>query len=597
MAKPVKTVPRPHRAASQSVTQLKIYPHLNSILQKISQNPIVSVVAPTGTGKSIGIPYAVARTGSKIFVSVPTITAAITLANYQQTINPGTDVGYAAEGRINYNKNTKIVYATAGHLRRKMLNHVRDQVCQPIDFTDVLMVDEAHTGAIDVSVIKYLWGFCYNQKATVPRLILSSATLDPKQSLGEIYKIDLNHYPISIRYHDQTYTPLDQRLLDDTARIATNLHRMSSIDGDFLIFAAGRAEVERIISHLIRLEKVVVLPAYGELSTKDLKAIYQPAPEGHRKIIVATNIAETAITIQNIGVVIDTLIEKLARTSAAGGLRLNPEFISKSSAKQRCGRTGRTGPGICYRMTTETFYTSLKEQRIEEIKRVPIYKLVIEFLNVGLRPERVIPELSNKRSKEAIELLKQLGMVDETNKITKMGRFVVKFPLGVRNAAMIWYWANKNLPLFPIVIMATLIDSYSPPYMIYPRQMADEPFADYQIRLDVHRDTFFNPFEGASDLATMLNWWHDLMDSIGGPRAPIEEVKDWAVEHSFNFRKIREVINVMNQSIGLLKRLKYNVKFGPFTTDGAIDAIRPIVEIAYADQILELRDQRSTIVN
>ena len=427
-------------------------------------------------------------------------------------------------------------------------------------------------------------------------MVLSSATIDIKQSLGEIYKIDLNHHPISIRYHERTYTPVDQRLLDDTAKIASNLHRMSSIKGDFLIFAAGRAEIEKIIRYLGRLEKVIVLPAYGELSTTDLKAIYQPTPEGYRKIIVATNIAETAITIQNIGVVIDTLVEKLAETSAAGGIRLNTVFISKSSAKQRCGRTGRTGPGICYRMTTETFYTGFKDQRVEEIKRVPIYKLVIEFLNVGLRPERVIPELSNKRSREAVELLKQLGMVDETNKITKMGRFVVKFPLGVRNAAMIWYWANKNLPLFPMVVMAILIDSYSPPYMIYPRQMEDEPFADYQIRLDVHRDTFFNPFEGESDLATMLNWWHDLMDNVGGPKAPIEDVKEWAVEHSFNFRKLREVINIINQSIGLLKGFKYNVKIGPFTTDGVIDAIRPIVEIAYADQILEIQAQRGTTV-
>ncbi len=571
---------------ANQVQQLPIYDHLTAILQLIGENPASTVVAPTGTGKSIGIPWALGSIGSRVFVAVPTITAAKSLANYQKTLSTNIKVGYAAEGKVNYDNTTKIIYATAGHIRRKMLSYIKDQQCRPMNFTDILMVDEAHTGAIDVTVIKSLWGLCLNSGKNIPRLLLSSATLSSAQQMGKVYKIDLNHRPIEIRYHNKVYNINDPRLIDDTVKIIIRYHRDSAVKGNFLVFASGRSDIENIIRQLGSLENALILPAYGELSGDAIKQIYLPAESGVRKIIIATNIAETAITIQDIGVVIDTLVEKLAEASEAGGLRLNSVFISKSSAKQRCGRTGRTMNGICYRMTTLKFYNTLKEQRKNELERIPIYNLIIEFLNVGLHPGKIFPNIS-KRAKDATKLLKRLGMVNEYNKITEIGKFAVNFPLGVRNAVIIWKWKEKKLPLFPSIVIATLIDSYQPPYMSYPRRKEDELPFDYQIRMEAHREKYFEKFEGESDVATMLNWWHDLMDYIGGPMAPISDVKEWAVANSFDFRKLREVFNIINQSISTLKRLKFKFKIGPFTTEGALKELKPIISEVYSDLIVE----------
>ena len=574
----------------QSIKDLKIYPHLNAIIQKISKFLVVTVVAPTGTGKSIGIPYEVGKS-ARIFVSVPTITAAVSLFNYQKQINPNIKVGYAAEGRIRYNKNSRIVYATSGHVRRKLLNHIKLQVCQRMDFTDVLMIYEAHTGTIDVSVIRSLWNYCSGQGSTVPRLVLSSATLNtdpnkPNPALGEIYQVDINHHPINILYTNKDYNIGDNRLYDDTVTVIKNNHGILPITNSFLIFAPGQREIKLIIQKLGKLNNALILPAYGELSIENIQKISDKPPLNIRKIVVATNIVETAVTIENVGLVVDTLIEKIAESSPAGGLRLKTHFISKASATQRCGRTGRTNSGICYRMMTQTKYNTLPDQRKQEIERAPIHRLVIEFLNVGLKPENIIPGLSKERADKAVKLLKQLGMVDLNNDITKMGKFVVQFPLGVKNASLIWYWKEQKLPLFPIVVIATLIDSYSPPYFIYPNQTQDETLADYQIKRQTHEKNYFLRFKGESSLATMINWWSDLMNDIGGPDAPSDDIKDWAVRNSVNNKKLSEVFNVIRQSRIILQKMKLTATEGPFTTDGAINALTPIIRIVYSDSIL-----------
>src|SRR5690606_5428832 len=136
----------------------------------------------------------------------------------------------------------------------------------------------------------------------------------------------------------------------------------------------GSAEVESVTASLQELLKdaipgktATIIPAFGALKQEDIAMIYKQTAPTERKIVIATNIAEMSITITDVGHVIDTMVEKRAETSQSGGFRLSTHYISKDSAKQRAGRTGRTRSGICYRLSTQERYESLEEHRPPEI--------------------------------------------------------------------------------------------------------------------------------------------------------------------------------------------------------------------------------------
>lgn len=590
---------------------LRISPHLQEILKRIGNNPITAVVAPTGSGKSLGIPLTVAQAGARIFVSVPTITAALSLAKHLAYIAPEISIGYAAEGDVHYNQSTQVVYATSGHLRRKMLGFFSQGKCSGITFTDVLMLDEIHIGSIDNQIILALWKHCGLQQVQIPRLVLSSAVYDPDKLLNaSIYTIEIETYPIEIRYHPKSYDPEESSLLTDTAAVIKNYHS-SSVAGHFLIFVSGSSEVETLINLLGNLAGAMILPAYSNLSREDVSKIYQKTGANTRKIIIATNIAETSITVPDVGLVVDTLTEKRAETSITGGFRLALRNISKASALQRCGRTGRTMPGICYRMTTKDFFDRLEESRPDEILRVPLYNTIIELLNVGLDPLTVLPNIPGSRLQETLTLLRQLNMITESRPVagpnatyaeratianmpgktvvTEIGRFAPSFPLGVRNSAILWNWIKQGIPLFPGIVVVSLIDSYGPGYLWYPRREENQSTSEYNAILDEHRSRYFSKFIGDSDPATFVNIWNDLMKGVGGyDRLNSSNLLSWSTTNSINHKKIREAVNIIKQCMSSANRLGYEVKIGPFTTKGVIDKLRPLAMDAYQDLIFDI---------
>jgi predicted RNA methylase len=443
--------------------------HLPRIVELVRDHATVSVEAATGSGKSVGIPAAIAATKSRCFVTVPTRTAAISLAEYQrvlqQELNPITDVnklvGFAAEGDVQYTAETIIAYVTGGHARRKMLSCFNNGAVQPtgIDFCDVLMVDEVHSGSLDNTVIISLWIAARNAGVRIPRLIIASATpipldINPKPY---VYKVEVPSLPITDQYMMQDYDIEDPigPLYNGAAQLALQIHRDTPIDsGHILIFAPGSAEVETITAALTESLKVpipgktaIIVPAFSALKREDIALIYKTTSPTERKIVIATNIAEMSITISDIGHVIDTMAERRAETSKNGGFRLATHYISKDSAQQRRGRTGRTRPGVCYRMCTQDTYNRLEQHRPPEIERVPIYDVVIELLDVGLVPENTLIGVDPKRVIDAVTILQDLrmiAMVDGRRRVSESGHFAPNFPLSVRNAAFLWKWINYN---------------------------------------------------------------------------------------------------------------------------------------------------------
>ena len=592
---------------------LVISSNLPSVVEAINQHDSVLISAPTGIGKSLGVPWILGRKGNRVVISVPTVAAAISLFARQKMLNPGIEVGYAAEAKIHYTAKTQIIYATSGHVRRRFLDFYRqikdksikqDFVTGLISQTDILILDEIHLGSIDDHINTSLWEYGIKKGYPVPKLILSSAT--PKEGMYPKtfkYSIQTKSYPVNVYYHDKNYRVGDRNLIEDLAKVILTFNS-SPLKGDILVFVAGKGEISQLISKLhlslqsSRDEKhrAIIVPAHGDLSREDFRKIYRRPGLSRetgrmmenppRKIVIATNIAETSITIEGINLVIDSMMEKRSETSSTGGYRLTLHNISQSSAIQRKGRTGRTGPGNCYRMCTGDFYLQLELNRPEEITRVPIYNTVMELIEVGLKPSEVLINLDKRLIRRAISLLTQLKLTSKDGTVTEAGHFVTNFPLGVRNATILWLWSQKGLPLYPGIVVLSLLDSYGPSYFWYPPKTYDETSSEYRIKLMSYKEEYFSNIEGFSDVETILNMWNDMTSEVGGPRARPSEITKWSISRSINNRKFKEALRIVSQVRNSMERLKHSVKIGSFTSKGVIKALRPLAEIAYQDLIM-----------
>jgi HrpA-like RNA helicase len=591
---------------------MQITKHLPDILRLIydNNNPIVSVVAPTGSGKSVGIPAAVAAGGSRIFVVVPTRTAATSLAEYQTLLqkqkSKPDSVGYAAEGSVHYDDRTLIAYVTGGHARRKLLSYFSDGQARDIDFCDVLMVDEVHSGALDTTIILSLWVNAATSGAAVPRLVIASATpvplvIDPPP---KVYTVDVARFPIEYKYLDRDIDYTDMGSLADAASTrAFDICRTTPASaGHILIFAAGAKDVEAIEASVKRRfvdnKDIIVVPAFSALRREDIALIYKPTTGNQRKVIIATNIAEMSITVENVGFVIDTMIEKRSEMSNSGGSRLATHYISKDSAKQRAGRTGRTIAGTCYRLCTLQKYESLDQHRPPEVERVPIYEPVMELMSVGLDPNKVLYGVDVSRMYKTRQLLSRLGMITTGDKVTELGHFATKFPLSVRNATFLWKWVqevnpatNQPYPIFPAVVVAALIDCAGPSYVWVPRKTIDASATNYNTTIAQYKDQYFSKFKGDNDLETAINIWRDLYGKVGSIRSDNPAVGKWARENSMNNKKIREALMIMEQSVAILQRMGKTVTIGTFNPANVMRVARPLLLSVYSDNILIVRGQ------
>lgn len=582
----------------------------DKIIEFISQHEICGIVAPTGSGKSTNMVRKIHDEGATVFVSEPTIPSAQGLYRYMGGILGRENVGYAAEGDVQYTSSTPIVYCTSGHLRRKMLSYFSNGEVKSgaIDFCSVIVLDEAHNGSIDNDAIIEMWIEAGKKGATVPRLILASATLTKENAIIRdlpIYEIKTKSYPINLEYAKNNYTPDNRNLYSDLSIAIIMKHNSTPIEegtsSKWLVFCPGSSEVENVCSVIreAELDNVKVLPVYSNLPGDEIYKIFEKSEMNTRTIIVSTNIAETSITIDGLDGVFDSMMEKVGETSSSGGFRLVVKNISKSSAKQRMGRTGRTRPGFCYRMCTKDFYEKLVEQRLPEITRVPITNLVIEFLNVGLDPEKLFGErVTKKKMQDTLQDLVDLKMINEAGNVTEIGSFATMFPLYVKNSALIYNWMqlHKNgdpeqrYPVYPVVVLACLIDSYGPSYYFYPRKNEDQTPSEYEEIKKEHYEKYFDKYSSENDLKTLLKMWNDMMSNIKTLYPDYDTLLKWNLEHSLNNKKIGEVIKVIRQCCNLVlsyTKAKEPLTIGPFNEDNVLRVASKVMINIYKNNIYE----------
>lgn len=413
-----------------------IYQQLVITLQS---NPITLLQAPPGAGKSTWLPLQLMRDGhfKRIVMLEPRRLAARNIASYLakcQNESVGQSVGLRIRGESKVSVNTRLEIVTEGMLTRMLQNDPE------ISDVDLLIFDEFHERSIaaDTSL-----AFALETQSALREdltIMLMSATLDTQryteffacpviQSNGRSYPIDEVYIPIKdeSRWLDAIPTIIKQALSEQT--------------GSALVFLPGQHEILRVQQALTDLpNNCIVATLFGEQDKANQQAAIAPAPEGMRKVVLTTNVAETSLTIEGIRIVIDSGKRRAATFNLKTGVtELTTQSISRSSAVQRAGRAGRIEPGVVYRLGSKQTFERRNSHDNPEILTSDISQLMLEAKQWGTSIEELtlLDKPTEQQGIQASNLLSMLEAIDSKGKLTPLGSKMLGFGADIRLAHML----------------------------------------------------------------------------------------------------------------------------------------------------------------
>lgn len=427
---------------------LPIFAMREQIVKTIKDNQFVVIVGETGSGKTTQIVQYLYEEGftknngdhiKMVGCTQPRRVAAVSVAKRvaeEVGLKLGETVGYTIRFEDNTGPNTAIKYMTDGMLEREALND------PDMKRYSVIMLDEAHERTIATDVL-----FALLKKAVVnnPQLkvIVTSATLDSNKFAKyfnncPILQIPGRTFPVEILYTKEPETDYLASALDSVMQI-----HMLEGPGDILVFLTGKEEIdtscEVLYERVQQLGKsvgseLIILPVYSSLPSEMQSRIFEPTPNGSRKVILATNIAETSITIDGIYYVVDPGFVKLnVYDSRLGMDSLMVTPISQAQANQRSGRAGRTGPGKCYRLyTEESFQKDMQPNSLPEIQRQNLAHTILMLKAIGINDVLHFDFMDPPALKSMVAALQDLFVIsalDSEGSLTSLGRKMADFPM------------------------------------------------------------------------------------------------------------------------------------------------------------------------
>ncbi len=403
--------------------------------------------APTGSGKSTQVPQILFRHGhldsGGAMILQPRRIAARMLAKrvaFEMGERLGDLVGYQIRHQNLSSQRTKLLFATEGVFLRKMIN---DPILSKIS---TIVFDEFHerSAQADIALARAMM----LQKTQRPdlKLVVMSATLDTDSLQRYLdpclsIKTEGRVFPVEIRFIDNQLARSKAPIWELATQVT--VQAVQEIDeGHVLIFMPGAYEIGRTISSLgsrLSASEFQLLPLHGELSPKDQDLAMELSKR--RKIIVATNVAETSLTIADVRVVVDSGQARIARYDPGRAINtLWIEKISDASAKQRAGRAGRTASGLCVRLWTEKEHHQRPAAHEPEIARLDLAESLLGLLSSGVEDFNTFPWIDppdKRRLEDATTLLLRLGAIDEGGSLTEKGKLMNSFPVHPRYAAML----------------------------------------------------------------------------------------------------------------------------------------------------------------
>ncbi|PCI98817.1 MAG: ATP-dependent helicase HrpB [Flavobacteriales bacterium] len=411
------------------------------IKEELNNASTLILKAPPGAGKSTLVPLALMKevwlTGKKILMLEPRRLAAKTIANRMADLlgeKVGESVGYRIRFESRISEKTKIEVLTEGILTRMIHED------NGLEGVGLVIFDEFHERSIHADVAMALCRESQEVLRPDLRILVMSATLELPE-LSKMLKSPIieslgRQYPVDINYAGDS----DMRLLPELAsrviKTAIDKH-----EGDVLVFLPGQGEIKKCEEILKRsLKGVMIHPLYGQLPPNKQFSAIMPNKEGKRKVVLATNIAETSLTIEGVKIVVDSGFERTSRFNPNTGLsRLETVQISKDSADQRAGRSGRLSPGVCYRMWTIATQSRLDEHGKPEIEQADLSSLVLDMAQWGIADAEDLSWVTSPPKGNVAKASKLLHELDalEDDKITNHGKEIHRLPTHPRIGHML----------------------------------------------------------------------------------------------------------------------------------------------------------------
>lgn len=504
--------------------ELPIISRRMDIAAAIRDHSVVIIAGETGSGKTTQLPKICLDMGYGVEGSIactqPRRIAAMTVAQRvadELNTQLGQAVGYRIRFDSRANPDTYISFLTDGLLLSELRS---DHLLQKYD---CIIVDEAHERSLNIDFLLGCLRDIVTKRPTL-RVIVSSATLDVERFSrffddAPIIEVSGRTYPVEVRYlpnlGDDTDTPSLEPQQTSTEKISpeTNApepeglaeHIGRAVDiisttdphGDILVFLVGERDIREVAEFLEkrRLPKTVILPMYARLSGGEQKRVFQKMPE--RKIVLATNVAETSLTIPGIRYVIDPGTARVKRYNYRTHVELlQTEAISQASANQRTGRCGRVESGVCYRLFNEEHFHARQEFTDPEIQRSSLADVILRMTAFDLGTVEAFPFLDppNPRMiREGYDTLQELSAIDVNRNLTPIGKKLAHFPLEPRVGRMLLA-ASEEGSLSEVLLIAGFLSIQDPRERPLDRQGAAD--SAHQRHQDEH-----------SDFMAVLNLW------------------------------------------------------------------------------------------
>ncbi len=430
------------------MSTLPIDAALPALLHALRARNEVVLQAPPGAGKTTRVPLALLEEqwleGQTIVMLEPRRLAARAAAERMATElgeAVGETVGYRIRLESKVGPRTRIEVVTEGILARRL------QSDPSLEGVGLVIFDEFHLRNLDadLALALTLSGREMLRDDVPLKILLMSATLEGERLSrmlddAPIVTSEGRAFPVTTVW-GKPHRPTDHM---DQAITSACVDALEVQDGSLLVFLPGQAEIRRLLQnlkdHLGDREDVLLCPLHGELDIAAQRAAIEPPPAGKRKVVLATNIAETSVTIEGVRVVIDSGLERVPRFDPRSGMtRLYTQRISKSSATQRAGRAGRLESGICYRLWSETQHEQLPGFSAPEIQQADLSGLALQLARWGVSPDdlRWLDAPPSASYSQACDLLVRLGALGKDWKLTKHGLDMAELPAHPRIAHLL----------------------------------------------------------------------------------------------------------------------------------------------------------------
>ena len=562
---------------------LPISAHVEEITRALATHQVLIVAGETGSGKTTQLPKICWQAGRGrdgwIGCTQPRRIAARSISARlaeEMQLKVGGAVGFSVRFDEKLSSDTVFKVLTDGMLLAET------QSDRPLIGYDTLIIDEAHERSLNID---FLLGYI---KALLPRrpdlkVIITSATIDTERFSrhfhdAPIIEVSGRSYPVEMRY--RSLLDEDQRERDLFAGIADAVDELDQVDprGDILVFLPGERDIREATDTLTKrgLRNTEILPLFARLSAAEQHRIFHPG--NARRIVIATNVAETSLTVPRIRFVIDSGLARISRYSSRSKVqRLPIEAISRASADQRAGRCGRLGPGTCIRLYSEEDFQQRPEFTEPEIQRTNLAAVILrmEMLGLGkLEDFDFLDAPSDRFIKDGYQLLFELGALDGARHLTRLGREMAWWPVDVRMGRLVLAGRDQDCLEECLVLAAflSLADPRERP--MEAQQQADERHQQW--------------VDTESDFVTLLNLWRDWLKA----RKELSHSRQrrWCRDNFLSYMRMREWWDIRRQLADMAKESgwKLNRKGdGPAT----YEALHRALVTAFIGQ-LGLKDER-----